>query len=164
MAKKKLLLTLVLSVFFGCIYSFTGSSLPAHLKSVEIPLFSNQSMEPTIADEITQSISREIVSGNLLKVVERNGSAIISGTVTAYANTPYTFGASTTRQIDVQQYVVRITVDVDFKDNRKNVSIYKGIVTGEGIYSLEKENEKAGQQKAIKELVQRIMQNSVQGW
>jgi hypothetical protein len=53
---------------------------------------------------------------------------------------------------------------VEFLDKKKDDPIYKGTVTGEGIYDLAKENEQAGKAKAVKELVQRIMQNSVQGW
>jgi hypothetical protein len=163
---KKYFVVPVLALFAlsGCLYTFSGSTLPAHLKTVEIPLFSNQSLEANIADEITRGLSREIVSGNLLKVVDRGGNAIITGTVTAYVNTPYTFGATDTRQVSVQKYVVRITAQVEFSDVKKNEAIYKGSVTGEGIYDLQKENEETGKTRAITELVQRILQNSVQGW
>ncbi|MBN2037054.1 MAG: LptE family protein [Chitinispirillaceae bacterium] len=155
---------LVVLGWCGCLYTFSGSTLPSHLKTVEVPLFADQSLEPTIADEITRELSREIVTGNLLKVVERDGNAVINGTVTAYANEPYTFGASATRQVAVEQYVVRITVEVEFMDNKKGEPIYKGQVTGEGIYDLANQTEQDGKQAAIKELVQRIMANSVQGW
>jgi len=148
----------------GCVYSFSGSTLPSHLKTVEVPLFSNQSLEPTVADEITQELSKELLASALLKVVQKNGNAEISGTVTAYGNTPYTFGASETRQVNVSQYVVRITADVLFLDKKNDEPIFKGVVTGEGIYDLSKENELTGKTRAIKELVSRIMQNSVQGW
>ena len=106
-----------LGIFCGC-YTFSGSTLPAHLKTVDIPLFANQSLQPDIAEAITQSLSTQIVAGNLLKVVQGAGDATISGTVTAYANVPYTFSAAETRQVNVQQYVVRITVSVEFTDNR----------------------------------------------
>lgn len=159
-----LLTLVVLSSIAGCIYSFSGSTLPSHLKTVEIPLFSNRSLEPNVADEVTQELSKELLGNNLLKVVQKNGDAEITGNVASYINTPYTFGASETRQVNVTQYVVRITADVEFMDRKKDEAIYKGTVSGEGIYDLQKENEQAGKAKAIKELVQRIMQNSVQGW
>jgi hypothetical protein len=148
----------------GCIYTLSGSSLPSHLKTVEITLFANQSLEPNVADEITQALNNDVVSGNLLKVVQRDGDAVISGTVTSYSNTPYTFGASETRQVSVQQYVVRVTAQVEFIDKKKDEPLFKGAVTGEGIYNLQTQKEQDGRLVAIKELVQRIMQNSVQGW
>ncbi len=165
MSGKSTVISSLLPCFLcGCIYTFNGSSLPSHLKTVEIPLFANQSLEANVADQITQELNREIVTGNLLKVVQSAGDAIITGTVTAYTNTPYTYGAADTRQVSVQQYVVRIMVQVEFTDKKKDEAIYKGSVTGEGIYDMQKENEGAGKQKAITELVQRILQNSVQGW
>jgi hypothetical protein len=148
----------------SCLYTFSGSSLPGHLRTVEIPLFANESLQANIADDVTQGLSREIVSGNLLKVVDENGDAAITGTVTSYTNTPYTYGATDTRQVSVQQYVVRIIAQVEFADKKKNKTIFKGSVTGEGIYDLQKEQEETGRQKAVKELVERILQNSVQGW
>jgi hypothetical protein len=160
----QLSIAILAAALCSCIYTLSGSSLPSHLKTVEVPLFANQSLEPNIAEEITRMLSQEIVSGNLLKVVESNGNAVLSGTVTAYKNEPYTYGASATRQVDVQQYVVRITADVEFLDVKKDEPIYKGQVTGEGIYDLSNQTEQDGKAAAIKEMVQRIMANSVQGW
>jgi hypothetical protein len=84
--------------------------------------------------------------------------------VTSYKNEPYTYGTSGTRQVDVQQYVVRIIADVEFLDVKKDTPIYKGQVTGDGIYDLSKQTEQDGKTAAVKEMVQRIMANSVQGW
>jgi hypothetical protein len=164
--KRTLTVILAFTLFSlnGCIYSFTGSTLPSHLKTVEIPLFSNQSLEPNVADEITSELNKQIISANLLKIVQRNGDASVSGIVTSYINTPYTYEAAEARTVNVQQYVVRITADVEFNDKKKNTSIYKGTVTGEGIYDVQKQTERDGKSKAVTELVQRIMQNSVQGW
>lgn len=164
MKKSARILSFLLLLLCGCLYTFTGSSLPSHLKTVEIPLFTNQSLQPMVPDEITQELSRQLLAGNLLRVVDRNGDAVITGTVTSYTNDPFTFSASDTRQVSVQQYVVRIIADVEFTDRKKGTSLYKGAVTGEGIYDLQKENEIIGRQKAVKDLAQRIMQNSVQGW
>jgi hypothetical protein len=155
----------VLLAFAGCgFYSFTGSSLPADLKTVEIPLFANQSLESDVADATTSALSTAIVSGNLLKIVSHDGNATITGNITSYVNVPYTFSATDTRQVSVQQYVVRITAAIDFTDNLKNKSIYKGTITGEGVYNLQTENEQTGKTRAITQLVTLIIQNSVQGW
>ena len=150
--------------FCCCIYSFTGSSLPGHLKTVEIPLFTNQSLQSDVADAITRELSSQIVAGNLLRVVQHDGDAAIAGIVTSYTNAPFTFSAAETRQVSVQQYVVRITASVEFTDNKTGSAIYKGTVTGEGIYDLQSQIEQTGRQKAITDLVQRILQHSVQSW
>ncbi len=163
---KRLGVTLTILFFIaGCgVYTFSGSTLPSHLKTVEIPLLENRSMEPDIADEITQELNRQILANNLLRVVADEGDATISGSITSYLHEPYTFGAASTRQVSVDQYIVKIIVDVNFVDNVKEQPLFKGSITGEGIYDFQKENEDIGRSRAIKDIVQRILQSSLQSW
>lgn len=160
-----IVITLSLLIVYGCgIYTFNGSSLPSHLKTVEIPLFVNNSMEPNIADEVTQELNRQVLSGNQLRIVSKQGDATISGSVTSYENKPYSFSATETKQVDVDQYKVTIVAEVEFYDNKKNNELYKGSITGEGIYNFKTETETTGRQKAEKDLVKRILESSVQSW
>ena len=154
-----------LSLATGCgIYTFSGSTLPSHLKTVDLPLFENRSMEPDIADEITRELNRQILADNLLRVVASEGDATVSGSISSYLHEPYTFGAASTRQVSVDQYIVKITAQVTFFDNVKNVPLFEGSITGEGVYDFQKETEAIGRAKAIKDIVQRILQSSLQSW
>jgi hypothetical protein len=146
------------------IYTFSGSSLPSHLKTVDLPLMENQSMEPDIADEITQELNRQILENNLLRIVSTEGDATITGSITSYLHEPYTYGASATRQVDVDQYIVKIIAEVEFVDNVNNEPLFKGSITGQGIYDFQKDTEEVGRELAIKDLVQRILQSSLQSW
>lgn len=155
--------TLSLATYCG-VYTFRGSSLPSHLKTVDLPLFENRSMEPDIADEITRELNRQILADNLLRVISTDGDATVSGSISGYLHEPYTFGAASTRQVSVDQYIVKITAQVAFFDNVKNVPLFEGTITGEGVYDFQKETEAAGRAKAIKDIVQRILQSSLQSW
>jgi len=149
----------------GCgIYSFSGSSLPSHLKTVTIPLINNQSMEPDVADEITKELNRQILADNLLRIVSQDGDATISGTVVSYTHEPFTFGAAETRQVDVQEYIVKIRADIEFYDNVKDEALFKETLEGQGKYDFTKETEEDGRKRAVLDLVQRILQSSLQGW
>jgi hypothetical protein len=164
--KQMLLITLASCLFTGgcSVYTFSGSSLPSHLKTVDIPLFENQSMEPDIAEEVTRELNKQILADNLLRVVAIDGDATVRGTISSYLHEPYTFGASSTRQVAVDQYIVKIIAQIDFTDNIKDVPLFKGSITGEGIYDFQKETEDTGRAKAIKDIVQRILQSSLQSW
>ena len=158
-------LILLVSFFTGCgIYSFTNSSLPSHLKTVNIPLFMNQSLEAGIADEVTQELNKEMLGKNLLSIVSDRGDATITGRITHYDNTPYTYGTSGTRNVDIDQYRVQISAEVEFLDNKKNEALFKGVVSGEGIYNFKTEDIKVGREKAVKDIVQRILEKSIQSW
>jgi len=155
----------IVSLSVGCgIYTFSGSTLPSHLKTVDVPLFENRSMEPDIADEISRELNRQILADNLLRIVSQEGDATISGSVVSYQHEPYTYGASSTRQVDVEQYIVKITAQVKFSDNVKNAALFDGSIVGEGIYDFQKETEDAGREKALKDIVRRILQSSLQSW
>jgi len=168
MKKKSFMLTAALCLLTllsasSCkIYTFSGSTLPGHIKTVMIPVFTNKTLEPGISDDITTELSREVLKSQL-RPANSDADATISGTVTRYVNRPHTFGAGGA-EVNVEQYIVQVSAEVEFFDNRKQESIYKGTVSGEGIYLFESEDETLGREKAIKNLVEKIMQNSVQIW
>ncbi|MDR2592943.1 MAG: LPS assembly lipoprotein LptE [Chitinispirillales bacterium] len=154
------LLTLLLA---SCkIYTFSGSTLPGHIKTVMIPVFANKTLEPGIDDDVTTELSKEVLKSQL-RPANNDADATISGTVTRYVNRPHTFGAGGA-EVNVEQYIVQVSAEVEFFDNKKQESIYKGTVSGEGIYLFESEDEAAGREKAVKNLVEKIIQNSVQIW
>jgi hypothetical protein len=162
---KFLINALILLVLYGCgVYTFNGSTLPSYMKTIDIPLFKNLSLEPNIAEEITTELNKRMVSENLLRVTTERGDATLYGEVNRYLNEPYTYGTTETRQVDVDQYIVRITADVDFLDNKKDKSLFKGPVTGEGIYNFSTEKESNGRERAITDIVRKILEKSVQSW
>jgi hypothetical protein len=162
-AKKCLAAAILLWCSCG-FYTFSGSTLPAHLKTVDIPLFANQSLMPGVAEEVTDALTKRIVTMNLLRVSSSRGDATIRGTVVDYSNTPRTYGTSGARQVNVSEYVVHITIDVEFSDNKSNSSLFKGKITGEGIYDFSTQNEALGRTNAEKDVVDQILQHSVQSW
>jgi hypothetical protein len=162
---KQFLFPVLVCIVVQCgIYSFSGSTLPTHLKTVDIPLFTNTSLQPGIAEELTSKLSQQVLSANLLRTVSSNGDATINGRVTAYSNEPRSYGSTGFRSVTISEYVVKITVDVEFMDNKKNSSLYKGTVTGEGVYDFSKSTEAVGKETAEKDVVQQILQNSLQSW
>ena len=168
MTKTKLLLLLLLwCELCSCgFYTFSGSTLPSHLKTVDIPLFANQSLMPGVAEEVTDALTKRILSMNLLRItsVAGRGDATIRGRVVDYSNTPRTYGTSGARQVTVSEYVVHITVDVEFTDNKSSSFLYKGKIMGEGIYDFATQNEALGRANAEKDVVDQILQHSVQSW
>lgn len=159
-------LFLVLPLFFGCgIYTFSGSTLPGHLKTVNIPLFINESLQPDIAEKLTNEVTQKIQQNNLLKPVPKSSDASILGRVIRYDNRPYTYGSTEIREVDINSYAVVITIEVEFLDNKKDKELYpKMTITEEGVYDFKTETEERGQKIAIEKIVNQIMQNSMQSW
>jgi hypothetical protein len=152
-------------VLTGCgVYTFSGSTLPSHLKTVDIPLFINQSLQPGVAEDITAELNKQVQESNLLKPVSQGSDATFNGKVLSYKNHPYTYGTQSLREVNVSSYSVTISVEVEFYDNKKDKVLYKGVITEEGIYDFNTETEETGKRKAVEKIIDQIMQNSVQSW
>lgn len=146
------------------VYTFTQSSLPQNLKTIDIPLLANTSGQPNVAEALTDELSKSVQSGNLLRIVSDKGDATLKGIVTGYSTYPYTYGQKAIREVDVSQYAVKITVDVEFLDNKNDKPLYKGTISGEGIYEFKTETEEKGRKLALRKVADQVMQNSVQSW
>lgn len=87
----QLLITLFPLIFISCSYSFTGSSVPNHLKTVYIPFCIDRSGsgEPDMADNFTSTLIEQFISDNSLAVSDKNkADAIIDCTIMSISDAP----------------------------------------------------------------------------
>jgi len=76
---------------FGCSYSFTGSSVPNHLKTISIPFCIDKSGsgEPTMADDFTNTLIEQFISDNSLAVSDKAKSdALLDCTINSLSDSP----------------------------------------------------------------------------
>jgi hypothetical protein len=153
----------------GCGYSFSGSSLPAHLHTIAVPSFRNESLDPTIADEVTRGISDRFLEDNRLKVArEATADCLLEGRVLYYERKVYGYTADE----NPETYIVVVRVAVVLKDRVKNRDLWSsdrleatatypasGAATG-GLPASETE----ARQEAIKTLAQDILAHSLEQW
>ncbi len=106
----------------GCTYSFTGSNLPAHVKTVAIPNFSNETLEPGLDQEITTVvIDRFIKDGRLKLAPEGKASCRLSGRVVKYENRVNNYAPDESPR----DYIVVVTVAMTLRDMVKNRDLWK---------------------------------------
>lgn len=76
----------------GCSYSFTGSSVPNHLKSIYIPFCVDRSGsgEPNMADDFTSSLIDQFIGDNSLSLADkRQGTdAMLECTINSVQDAP----------------------------------------------------------------------------
>ena len=75
-----------MSLIWGCSYSFTGSSVPPHLKTIAIPIVKDKSGsgEPSLSNDLTQNLTQQFIEDNNLQVVNSvTADAILSVTIIA---------------------------------------------------------------------------------
>ncbi|HXS82803.1 MAG TPA: LptE family protein [Methylomirabilota bacterium] len=151
----------------GCGYTASPALLPAHLKTVAIPVFENGTPEVRLEEELTNAVILKFVQDNHLKVVdEKSANAVIRGKVTQYKNSVFGFtqsGAS-------NEFRVTLAVEVTFKDLVKNRELWSGEVVKTANYYVvdvpgqQAQTELDGRREAISKIADEILSRSVEGW
>ncbi len=100
----------------------TGNTLPAHLKTIAIPVFDNASSEPDIHRNMTNVIRQSFINDGRLKVVNRSkADLVMKGVLNSYSLQAVSFNTS-----DVAlEYYVALGVDIDVKDMVKRKQFLK---------------------------------------
>ena len=110
------------TLIISCSYSFTGASVPEHLKSISIPISKDQSGsgEPALSDNFTNELITKFEDDNTLSVADKvNANAILECTILALSDAP----AIVSSGEDVTSRRITIRVKVVYKDfvERKTV-------------------------------------------
>jgi outer membrane lipopolysaccharide assembly protein LptE/RlpB len=109
-------LLLILSALTGCGYHLagTGSSLPAHIQTIGVPIFVNNTQGYQVEQKLTSSVVDVLIRRGKYKVVpEAQGvDALLKGTITSVSLVPITFNADGL----ATQYNVLISARVTFSD------------------------------------------------
>ncbi len=83
-SSKNIISILILSLLWSCSYSFTGSSVPPHLKTISIPTVKDRSGsgEAYLSNDFTENLVQQFVDDNSLQVTNStNSDAILLVTV-----------------------------------------------------------------------------------
>ena len=120
MKKLSLNLCILLTLFLnGCGYHLTGtgSTLPEHLKTLSIPVFTNSSSQPEIHRELTSAIINAFITDGRVKVVRKGQSdMVMKGNLIHYELKTLSFSANAF----AGDYIVVLGVDVEVTDTVKN--------------------------------------------
>jgi hypothetical protein len=121
---------LALLAHSGCGYSLAGRGafLPAHIKTIGVPTFVNQTDRVDLEKKLTEEVVQELNSrGKYVVRPEATGvDAVLDGKVTAFVVTPVTFEAGAAGQTASQasRYAVQVRVRIEFKDLIQNKTLW----------------------------------------
>lgn len=93
----------------ACNYSLVGrgSSLPADVKSVRIPIFKNSTGEPDLETIVTRVIKEEFIKDGRLKVDDSSSSdSVLSGEIQSYTLRPLAYDVDN----NVTEYSVVLSI------------------------------------------------------
>jgi len=104
----------------------TGTSLPAHLKTVAIPVFDNTSSEPDIHRNLTNVIRQSFINDGRLKVVNKDkADLVMKGVLNSYSLQAVSFD---TQDVALDYYVA-LGVEIHVRDMVKRKQFLKQYFT-----------------------------------
>jgi Lipopolysaccharide-assembly len=136
---KEILLILILFVggvlgnFGCCTYSFSGASVPEHLKTIAIPVAEDRSGAgiPGLRELLTEQLINKFIEDNSLQVAERTtANAILECTVVSFSDAPAIVSAG--ENIELRR--VTVIVKVSYKDLIKRQTIFDKNFSNYGDY------------------------------
>lgn len=149
----------------GCTYSFRGSSVPSHIKTIGIPIFDDQSGfgEAGLREKFTNAVIARFTNDNSLQVTEKNGAdSMLEGIITSVSSGPSVVGS----REQVQKWRITITVEVTYTDLKLRKKVWDKVMSNWGDYEytggLSARAE--GIQQAINKLAEDILIETVSGW
>lgn len=154
-----LLAAACISAVSGCgIYSFSGSTIPGHIRTVAVPLVQNNTPEFGVDQQLTDALILAISKDNTLKIADaRNADSILKGTITQITDRA---GQYDTEEV-ASSFRVTITVKISFEDVKKRNVLWEESWSQWGDYESSRDQ---GIEEALTKLTTDIVNRTVSGW
>ena len=134
MKKISFKLLIVFTLFLnGCGYHLmgTGSTLPKHLKTIFIPVFTNSSSQPEIHRQLTSAIINSFVTDGRVKVVQKTqADMVLTGDLFYYELKTVSFNSNNF----AAGHIVKLAVNVEVTDKTNNKPYLKQTLRAEWNY------------------------------
>ncbi len=149
----------------GCHYSFTGSSVPPHLKTIAIALFDDQSGfgEPGLRENLTNKLIEKFIQDNSLEIADKTHSdSMLRGTIVAVRDNPSVVSQGEA----VTKRRITITVRASYQDMKLKKTIWEKDLTSWGDYEISggPAQRITGIEEAMKKLSEDMLLETVSGW
>ena len=147
-------------------YSFSGASVPSHLKTVALPLFENRTTEFGIPEDLNVALINEFTRDNTLKVTNsRTADSIIEGVVLNIREQPGAYNV----EEQVKEIRIYVRIKAKFEDLKKNKIMWEEQIEQWGIYRPDSQTgDNSTRQDAITEALEKIVSDifvkTIAGW
>lgn len=148
----------------GCLYGFAGGGLPPNVKTVALLPFDNQTAEPTLTQEVGNSVSEALQQRlGLRQASASQADAVVRGSIVRYEPDLPVQYTGTEGAVSVTRRLVQITVSVEILDQKQGKPIWQrsGLVV-EGDYDTGQEIQ--GRARALDKLVTNIVEGAQSQW
>jgi hypothetical protein len=148
-----------------CIYSFTGSSVPEHLKTIAIPISDDRSGsgEAGLRELFSDRLTQKFIDDNSLQVTDRTkADAVIESTILSLPDAPVVVRAG--EQVETRR--ITLSVHAVYRDLIKRKTIYDKTFSEYGDYSSTGDinARRTAIEEAVEKITDDILLDTVSGW
>lgn len=161
---RSLLLCIVLPLACASPYGFAGGGLPAHVRTIAVTPFENETAAPELQQELHEVLRRELRARlGVRDAAEARADAIVRGTIRAYdVDVPVAYSADRNQSVTARRKL-QITIDIEIVDQTNGRVLWQRAgLRGEGDYAERAEPE--GRRIAINKLVNDIVEGAQSQW
>lgn len=162
-----LLATLATVTLAGCLYSFVGGGLPSHIRTIAIAEFENATLQPLLESDVRQALQDDLPGSLGVRLTaEETADALLRGRITRYnESSPTVRRGDGGAGVDVLQQQIQLSFEVEIYDVNRDRVIWQGSsLSASGDFQPDQEDASFGRQRAIEELVQRIVDGAQSDW
>jgi len=157
---------LALALLAGCNYGLRGGGgFPAHIRTIYIAPFENETaqfdLERQLFEQLLSDLPRQL---GIRPAPESEADAVLRGSVVRYDDRSANYRPGQ-QQVNPQvlSNEIRIGISAELIDVRRNLILWDGSLTGQGTYQ-QGENDTVGQEEAIQNLVEQIIDAAQSQW
>lgn len=159
------LAALAMTGIAACSYSFR-SPVPAHLDTVYVPTFENETREFQLTQQITERVIGEFLNESRLRLVgdEEDADLLVVGTVKNYEEEALSYDPGQAATPDVFSRRVLLTVDIRLEDQVQEETLWENASLREwGEFSEERgETREDGIQRAVDKIAEELLRHVVE--
>jgi hypothetical protein len=166
---RRIMLSVFLSIALTSCYSFTGGSIPSHLKTLSIPLaddtsgFGNAQLRENLTQQLVQSFRRE----NAFSLVQERSDAVLEVSITNVSEVTATVQQTSAQQAEAERdKQVIVSVKVVYQDIVKQKQIWEKQFAPPQTYAIASglQGRDAAIERALKQIANDVLLAVVSGW
>lgn len=159
---------LALSLLSGCMYSFTGGGLPSHVNRVYIRPFDNETPYQNLTSDLLREMQDRLPGSLGVRLSsEQTADAVVRGTLRSAEEQTTNFDPQPdpTGRIQRLEARVQVSFDAEIYDIRNDKVLWRGSgLTAIGNFEPGREDVDDGRQKALEQVVQKIVEGAQSQW
>jgi hypothetical protein len=154
----------IIVVLQGCSYSFTGASVPDHIKTINVATVNDNSGygDPRYKTRMTNVLIEEFQNDNSLELVERRGDSRLTVTITSISDRTKTLNPG---EIETERQIV-VSISVEYYDSVKRKEFWKKSFSDTQVYELTdvQTNRDVAINAALENIADDVLLAVVSGW